>query len=210
MGAAQSDYVLTTSSGLELDLDHPRSAQIALEDIASALSKVCRFGAQAQRFYSVAQHAILVCDLVIAAGRPDLALVALHHDDHEAYACDIPSPLKVKMRAGTEEGKSVYDEICDAIDGAIAEKFGISFPSKETPDGKVREIADRQALLIEAAHLLYDQGEKVRAQLRSDKVAEAEPLPLSFREPVSPACAEKAFRDKHREARELVPGQGAP
>lgn len=109
------------------------------------------------------------------------------------------------MRAATKDGnRSVYDEVCDAIDGAIAEKFGISFPSEKTAAGRARKDADQQALLIEAAHLLHDKGEKVRAQLGSTKVAELEPLPLSFREPVSPACAEKAFHDKHWEAQELV------
>jgi uncharacterized protein len=76
--------ILDTVSGRKLDLDDPKPDQICLEDIASALSKVCRFGAQPKRFYSVAQHAVHVSRMVEDGGRPDLALAALHHDSHEA------------------------------------------------------------------------------------------------------------------------------
>lgn len=58
-------FVLDTFSGRKLNLSDPEPDQIAVEDIASALSKICRFGAQARHFYSVAQHAMLVSDLVI-------------------------------------------------------------------------------------------------------------------------------------------------
>ncbi len=89
------DHVLDTYSGQKLDLDAPTVETIQLEDIAAALSKVCRFGAQAREFYSVAQHAVLVHDLVTGEfGRADLALATLHHDSHEAYTCDVPKPLK--------------------------------------------------------------------------------------------------------------------
>ena len=37
--------ILDTASGRKLDLDDPQPDQICLEDLASALSKVCRFGA---------------------------------------------------------------------------------------------------------------------------------------------------------------------
>lgn len=45
-------YVLTTSSGHDLDPSDPRPEQILVEDIARVLSKICRFGAQATSFYS--------------------------------------------------------------------------------------------------------------------------------------------------------------
>jgi hypothetical protein len=92
-------HILDTASGRKLDLDDPQPNQICLDDIASALSKVCRFGAQPQQFYSVAQHAVHVSRIVEDDGRPDLALAALHHDSHEAYVCDLPSPVKKKLRA---------------------------------------------------------------------------------------------------------------
>jgi hypothetical protein len=53
-------HILDTASGRQVDLDAPKADQIDVEDIASALSKICRFGAQATRFHSVAQHALLV------------------------------------------------------------------------------------------------------------------------------------------------------
>src|SRR5215211_3245285 len=90
-------HIIDTASGVRLDLDHPRSEDIRIEDVAGGLSKVCRFGAQALEYYSVAQHALLVRRLVEEGGYPELALAALHHDSHEAYLCDIPSPLKSKI-----------------------------------------------------------------------------------------------------------------
>jgi len=46
-------HVLTTYSGRQLDLDEVTADAIFIEDIAGALSKICRFGAQARVFYSV-------------------------------------------------------------------------------------------------------------------------------------------------------------
>jgi 5'-deoxynucleotidase YfbR-like HD superfamily hydrolase len=31
-------------------------------------------------------------------GRPDLARAALHHDSHEAFACDLPTPPLCQAR----------------------------------------------------------------------------------------------------------------
>src|SRR5919112_3428758 len=118
---ATKPYVIDTSSGKRLDLDNPRPEDIRIEDVAGGLSKVCRFGAQLLEYYSVAQHALLVHRLVVEAGHPELALVALHHDSHEAYLCDIPTPLKRQIREAT----SVYREACNRFDRVIGEAFGI-------------------------------------------------------------------------------------
>jgi len=97
---------------VRLDLDNPRPEDIQIEDVAGGLSKVCCFGAQAREYYSVAQHALLVRQLVVEAGFPQLALAALPHDSHEAYLCDIPSPLKKKIRVRT----NAYDEACKTLE----------------------------------------------------------------------------------------------
>ena len=101
-GDSAKRYVIDTASGVRLVLDNPRPEDILIEDVAGGLSKVCRFGAQPLEYYSVAQHALLVRRLVVESGYPELALAALHHDSHEAYLCDIPSPLKSKIFTATQ------------------------------------------------------------------------------------------------------------
>jgi len=172
---------MDTASGVQLDLDNPRPKDINLGDIAAALSKVCRFGAQASRFYSVAQHAVMVRQIVVEEfGRPDLALYALHHDSHEAYVCDLPRPLKEKLREdqdGEKQAKNVYDQVCDALDLAIAAKLEFEIPAKGTADQVEVKRADDKALVTEARLLIHDRGE--------------------LDEPLEPERAEKLFRDVH-------------
>ena len=110
-------YLLSTFSGKQIDLGCPQPDQISLEDIASALSKICRFGAQTREFLSVAQHAVLVQMFVVEAGREDLARATLHHDSHEAYVCDIPTPVKRKL--GMDHQQSDYANLAGALDVAI-------------------------------------------------------------------------------------------
>src|SRR5829696_7572546 len=139
-------YVIDTASGVRLDLDEPHPEDIRIEDVAGGLSKVCRFGAQTREYYSVAQHALLVRRLVVEAGHPELALAALHHDSHEAYLCDIPTPLKRKIRKAT----NVYNEACKTLDRVIADAFGIECREKGSREETIIKHADNQALLVEA------------------------------------------------------------
>ena len=186
-------YIIDTASGVRLDLDNPRPEDIRIGDVAGGLSKVCRFGAQALEYYSVAQHALLVQRLVVEAGHPELALVALHHDSHEAYLCDIPKPLKEKISNATK----VYERTCDALDHAIAEAFGIERPEKDSPEQKTIKDADNQALLIEAARLLPDGGEALR---RDIGLGDHELRDLALlEEPLLPAEAQERFLQAHAE-----------
>jgi 5'-deoxynucleotidase YfbR-like HD superfamily hydrolase len=184
-------YVIDTASGKRLDLDNPSSEDIRIEDVAGGLSKVCRFGAQAREYYSVAQHALLVLRLVVEAGRPELALVALHHDSHEAYLCDIPTPLKRKIAKAT----NVYNEACKTLDFVIAEAFGFEWPEQGSPEQLAIKSADDQTLLMEAARLLPDGGEALR---RDKGLGEEEYRDLApLEEPLPPAEAEKLFLRTH-------------
>jgi len=192
-------HVLTTYSGRQLDLDEVTVDAIFIEDIAAALSKICRFGAQTRQFYSVAQHALLVRDILVGdLGRPDLALYGLHHDSHEAFAGDLPSPLKIKLNA---EGNDAYKRLCDHLDDAISTAFGFAIPDDGSEDHAVFERADHTALLIEANALLQDKGVGVRSQLEGkgvdlSSVTSAHELET----PLTPDDAEIQFLHAHAAA----------
>jgi 5'-deoxynucleotidase YfbR-like HD superfamily hydrolase len=186
-------YIIDTASGVRLDLDNPRPEDIRIEDVAGGLSKVCRFGAQPLEYYSVAQHALLVRRLVVEAGHPNLALAALHHDSHEAYLCDIPSPLKRKISAETE----VYDEACKTLDRVIAEEFDFEWPEQGSEEKAIIKHADNQALLIEATRLLPDGGKALR---RDKGLGKEEYRDLAaLEEPLPPAEAQELFLEAHEE-----------
>ena len=124
--------------------------------MASAMAP--RFGGQALKFQSVAQHAVNTSILVGHLGRPDLDLEALHHDSHEAYACDLPRPLKLVLG-------HPYKDVTARLDEAIAEAFGFEPLEADSPEYEVIKTADDALFVIEAADLL--EGRPNRASGRS-------------------------------------------
>lgn len=73
----------------------PNPASIFIEDIAHALSNQCRFSGHTREFYSVAQHSVLVSELLEEWGEDeDVCLWGLMHDASEGYLVDLPTPLK--------------------------------------------------------------------------------------------------------------------
>lgn len=68
---------------------------IDIYDIAHALSIQNRFTGHTKRPYSVAEHSLLVADMLQAAGfGAGIQLAGLMHDAHEAYTSDVSSPAK--------------------------------------------------------------------------------------------------------------------
>lgn len=81
-----------------LDLDEITHEDFDPQSTARALSRLNRFCGNFNSI-SVAQHAVVVSELVAAMGgsyRQQLA--GLHHDDCEAICADVPSPLKRACR----------------------------------------------------------------------------------------------------------------
>lgn len=68
----------------------PRFDEVHIESIAHSLAMQCRYAGHCLRFYSVAEHCVLLSRQV----EPRHALWALLHDASEAYLVDVPRPVK--------------------------------------------------------------------------------------------------------------------
>lgn len=115
----------------------PLPTEIFIEDIAHALSMICRFGGHCTMFYSVAEHSY---NASFEVPEED-AFAALMHDATEAYVADIIRPIKPDLQG--------YAEIEHRVWVAIAEKFRlpIKLPSS------VKE-ADNAMLLAEQRDIM--------------------------------------------------------
>ena len=87
-------YITTVTGKHFCPLD-PNSDDIDINDIAHALSLICRANGHFKHFYSVAQHSIACAEEATARGySPEVILGCLLHDASEAYLCDVTRPVK--------------------------------------------------------------------------------------------------------------------
>lgn len=133
---------ILTGSGMPLSLTYPSWRLIDDQDIARALSRICRFGGHTRQFYSVAQHCVLASQLV----PEEDALTALLHDAPEAYIGDMVTPLKSLMPA--------FKQVEQRIWTAIAERFGID----PVMPASVKQV-DLQLLATERRDLLPESSQ---------------------------------------------------
>lgn len=119
----------------------PRPEEIFVEDIAHSLSQQCRYAGHCLKFYSVAEHCVLMAEVVTQAGGSlDEARWALLHDASEAYLVDVPRPVKPHLTG--------YRAAEAAVMMAVAERFGLSASMpKLVHEFDNRIIADERANL---------------------------------------------------------------
>ncbi len=109
----QTKSSITTLSGKFFDILKPEDYDYDIEEIATALSNLCRYTGHVTRFYSVAEHSVLVSRIV-----PErLAMAGLLHDASEAYLGDVSSPLKQLLPE--------YKRIEERVQQAIAASFNL-------------------------------------------------------------------------------------
>ncbi|EAA9528377.1 HD family hydrolase, partial [Salmonella enterica] len=132
---------IQTLSGKQFDYLSATIDDIDIEDIAVALSNICRFSGHLPEFYSVAQHSVLCSQLV----SPEFAFEALMHDAAEAYCQDIPAPLKALLPD--------YREIEKRTDQLIRFKLGLPLE-----DASVVKYADLTMLATERRDLDIDDS----------------------------------------------------
>lgn len=87
---------IQTYTGRFVDPLHLNPNEIDIQDIAQALSNMCRFAGHVSKFYSVAQHSVECAQIVdkMTGGDRVKTLWALLHDASEAYLVDLPRPVK--------------------------------------------------------------------------------------------------------------------
>jgi hypothetical protein len=190
-----TNYEVETFSGRFVDTGAPTPESICIEDIAHALSSICRFGGHSKRFYSVAEHAVFVSRRLEEEYPEyfDLAMQGLHHDDAEGYLGDIPRPLKALLQP-------IYGLLSKQMDEAIA--IALHLPMHGEYASLVKE-ADNFALLVEANHLMPSHGINWEG---SDMVeVGAPPTPDYWLGGLKPWKAEELYLTRHKELSLWVP-----
>lgn len=150
----KGDY-MTTYTGVKFWPLDPRAEEVNLEDIAHALSRICRFNGHVRSHYSVAQHAFIVSHLVPKY----FALEALHHDDAEAYLADLVRPVKKHIPK--------YMQYERELEKVIAKRFHLGFPLPVViHDIDTRIVADEAEALFPHVPPWTKEYQKIGVRIR--------------------------------------------
>ena len=145
---SQKGPTIMLASGKRFDLLDPSGSDFDIDDVAHGLAHVCRYAGQCRKFYSVAEHSILVSETVA-----DFADEALLHDAAEAFIGDITRPLKQLLPD--------YKAIEADIEEAINERFGLSKAAKpviKEADLRVLAAEQMQVMAPECADWAVEAG----------------------------------------------------
>ena len=143
---------IETYTGKKIDPFHLEVADVDIRDVVHGLSLNCRFHNQCECFYSSAQHAVVVEEIIGILGKgmdtEQLQLTALTGLLHDASDYLLPDMSRV-----IKEQLPGFIELEKVIQGTILKAFGISGGEWSTV-----HIADKIAALSEAKILMISEG----------------------------------------------------
>lgn len=120
----KTDAWIQTYSGKKFYPYCPTAEMIDIEDVAHALSNICRFTGHSKFHYSVAQHSVHVANCMLNAGySPKMALTGLLHDASEAYLSDLNTPVKNCLPEYQELEVIVQSACYNALGGYILDEI---------------------------------------------------------------------------------------
>lgn len=169
---------IQTRSGKDFDLIDPSKNEFTVEDVAHALSNICRYCGHVSEFYSVAQHSVMVSKLV----EPKYALMGLLHDASEAFVGDVAKPLKELLPD--------YKQVEARIEEFVLSRFGID--AHHMPASI--KTADLTALVTEQRDLMHGPDPELMKRYH------VQPLEEKI-VPLSPKEAKELFLERYREIR---------
>lgn len=169
-----------TVSGHVFHYATPAHSVLTLEDIAHALSNLCRYGGHTRTFYSYAQHAVLVSRLVPPADR----LAALLHDAPKAVLGNVQTALKPLLPD--------YRAMEERVLQAIHQRFGLPWP--------VPASIHAAALIVRATERRDLMPQHTAAWPELDGIQ-----PLD--QPILPMSPDTARRNFFARYRDLTPGR---
>ena len=160
-------------------LDRNTTDWISIGDIAHSLANQCRYLGHCPRFYSVAQHSVIMAN----AAPPEIALWCLFHDASEAYLGDLPPYIKhapfmnryrvahyeLTIRIGRKLGlgnypvRQVKDYDLRMLATELRDLIGTDGPWKQVPgyeplERKIVPVSplDAEGMFLDAATRLFD------------------------------------------------------
>lgn len=164
-----SDYI-RTSSGVKFYPLNPDPQGILIEDIAHALSLLCRGNGHVKVFFSVGQHCIHCAKEAEQRGYSTrLILACLLHDASEAYLSDITRPVKQHLQD--------YCRYEEHLLEVIYKKFLGSPLSQE--EQKLVKIIDDDMLYYDLRDLLNEFVNKSVGELVNEKEPRSAPVMYS-------------------------------
>lgn len=160
---------MQTATGRKFWPMDPHADEIFIEDIAHSLSMQCRYAGHCLRFYSVAEHSVLIARHLAASHAPEVALWGLLHDASEAYLIDVPRPVKPYLTGYKMAEAKVMEVVC--------RRFGLApfdMPP-EVHEADERIIADELVNLVPMDwHARHDKPLSVRLRYWTPEKAREE------------------------------------
>jgi len=176
----RDNHWIITFTGKQFWPLDPRPEDVCLEDIAHALSNICRFTGHCKSFYSVAQHCVLVSQ------NCEYPMRGLLHDAAEAYLGDMSRPMKRSRLGGAYQLAEIH------LQDTIYAHFGME--SVEAIENDIVKNVDNRLLMTEKMQLVIPHSH-IWTDIQGRGI---EPLPIEIT-PLYPIEAEYLFLARFNE-----------
>lgn len=155
----------------------PTQEMVGIDVLAHVLSQQCRFAGHTNKFYSVAQH----CVMVSVMCEEEDAMWGLLHDASEALIVDVPRPLK------RHESFKFYMETEQKIMDVVCARYGLQLTMPESV-----KAADDLALALEFRDLMHYPMREIIA----DSIFNCDLKQFTEINPLFPTDAKRVFLER--------------